>query len=60
MDSDDSDMGFYMPSIIAKGSSPAKPKVKPEKITKKVVRKKKKSTSNKKPPRQASPPLARL
>ena len=34
-DSDDSDMGFYMPSIISKDkSSPPKPK--PQKITKKI------------------------
>ena len=34
-DSDDSDMGFYMPSIISKGgNSPPKPK--PQKITKKI------------------------
>lgn len=53
-DSDDSDMGFYMPSIISKD-----PKPKPQKITKKIRVKKKKVTSGKKPPRQASPPLGR-
>lgn len=49
-DSDDS-VGFYMPSIIAKTSSPGKSKPKAEKVTKKVRTKKKKTTSNKKPPR---------
>ena len=56
-DSDDSDMGFYMPSII-KDKSP--PKAKPQKITKKIRVKKHKPTSGKKPPRQASPPLGRV
>ena len=58
-DSDDSDMGFYMPSIIQKtGDTPPRAK-KPEKITKKVSKKKKKTTSSKKPPRQASPTLGK-
>mmetsp|Transcript_73 Transcript_73/g.138 ORF Transcript_73/g.138 Transcript_73/m.138 type:complete len:100 (+) Transcript_73:1606-1905(+) len=49
-DTDDSDIGFYMPSILAKnGETP--PQAKPTKITKKVKTKKKKTTSNKKPPR---------
>lgn len=49
-DSDDSDMGFYMPSIISKGGS-SPPKSKPVKITKKIRIKKKKIISGKKPPR---------
>lgn len=58
-DSDDSDMGFYMPSIIQKtGDTPPRSK-KQEKITKKVSKKKKKTTSSKKPPRRASPTLGK-
>ena len=57
-DSDDSDMGFYMPSIISKDKgSPPKPK--PQKISKTIRVKKKKVSTGKKPPRQASPPLGR-
>ena len=48
-ESDDSDFGGYMPSILNKGDSSEKKK--PTKITKKVRTKKKKTSSTKKPPR---------
>jgi len=64
-DTDDSDMGFYMPSIMKPGGgrggeTPPREQNKPEKIMKKIHTKKKKTLSNKKkPPRGVSPPIGR-
>ena len=57
-DSDDSDLGFYMPTVISKSKPSPDKKAKPTKITK-TIRTKKKKSSNKKPPksRGASPEL---
>ena len=57
--SDDSDLGFYMPTIVSKSKNPSPEKQfgsKPKKITK-TVRTKKKKTNTKRPPKSKSPDI---